>query len=99
MSQVGVNAGRTIADAVRNPIGLVLVALLALSTGRMTMVTIRDRINDQAIAGLHQHLSVAGSPGEIIGQLAPYVAAISIHGHTLTTHHGLPPDLHDRPTP
>lgn len=55
-----------------------------------------DRHNEQAIAGLHQHLAVAGSPEETIDQLVRYVAAISTHGHTLTTHHGLPPALHDQ---
>lgn len=52
------------------------------------------RHNEQAIAGLHQHLTVADSPTETIDQLVRYVAAISTHGHALTTHHGLPPELH-----
>ncbi len=51
------------------------------------------RHNDQAISGLHQTLAIAGSPTDTIEQLIRYIAAISIHGHTLDTHHGLPPDL------
>lgn len=54
------------------------------------------RHNEQAIAGLHQHLAVADSPTETIDQLVRYVAAISTHGHTLTTHQGLPPEHHDQ---
>ena len=54
------------------------------------------RHNEQAIAGLRQHLAVADSPTETIGQLVRYIAAISTHGHTLTTHHGLPPELDDQ---
>ena len=42
------------------------------------------RHNEQAIAGLRQHLAVADSPTETIGQLVRYIAAISTHGHTLT---------------
>lgn len=53
------------------------------------------RHNEQAITGLHQQLAVAHSPTEVIEQLARYIAAISTHGHILTTHHGLPPELND----
>lgn len=52
--------------------------------------------NDHAISGLRQSLAVVGSPTETIGQLVRYVATISAHGHTLATHHGLPPDLLQR---
>ena len=51
------------------------------------------RHNDQAISGLRQTLAITGSPTEIIEQLVRYIAAISSHGHTLETHHGLPPVL------
>ncbi len=54
------------------------------------------RHNDMAIAGLHQTLAVVSTPIETIQQLVRYVAAISSHGHTLQTHHGLPPDLRDQ---
>ncbi len=52
-----------------------------------------ERHNEQAIAGLRQTLAVVDSPTETIEQLIRYVAATSGHGHTLETHHGLPPDL------
>lgn len=52
--------------------------------------------NDQAIEGLHQTLAVVSSPTETIQQLVRYIATISRHGHTLETHHGLPPDLRDQ---
>ena len=52
------------------------------------------RHQEQAIAGLHQHLAVADSPADTIAQLVRYVAAISGHGHTLTAHQVLPPELH-----
>ena len=51
------------------------------------------RHNDQAISGLRQTLAIVGSPTGTIEQLVRYVAAISSHGHTLETHHGLPPVL------
>ncbi|MCP4963959.1 MAG: hypothetical protein GY926_01855, partial [bacterium] len=38
-------------------------------------------------------LAVVSSPTDTIQQLARYVAAISSHGHTLQTHHDLPPEL------
>jgi len=55
-----------------------------------------ERHNDDAIAGLRQSLAVVATPTEVIQQLVRYVASISAHGHTLTTHHGLPPDLRHR---
>lgn len=54
------------------------------------------RHNEQAVAGLRRSLAVVGTPIETIAQLVRYVAAISAHGHTLTAHHGLPPDLQQR---
>lgn len=55
-----------------------------------------NRHSEQAITGLHQQLAVAHSPTETIEQITRYVAAISTHGHTLTTHHGLPPELRNQ---
>lgn len=52
--------------------------------------------NDEAITGLRQALAVVGSPSGTIEQIVRYIAAISSHGHTLETPHGLPPDLRDR---
>ncbi len=49
--------------------------------------------NNEAIAGLHQTLAVVSSPTDTIQQLVRFVAAIPGHGHTLQTHHGLPPEL------
>ncbi|MCP4228451.1 MAG: hypothetical protein GY929_05095 [Actinomycetia bacterium] len=49
--------------------------------------------NNEAIAGLHQTLAVVSSPTDTIEQLVRYVAAISSHGHSLQTHHDLPPEL------
>ena len=55
-----------------------------------------ERHNADAITGLRQSLAVVATPTEIIEQLVRYVASISAHGHTLTTHHGLPADLRHR---
>ena len=52
--------------------------------------------NEQAIAGLREALSVVASPTAAVEQLVRYVASISIHGHTLGGHHGLPPELHEQ---
>jgi len=52
--------------------------------------------NEQATAGLRQALHVVASPPAAIEQLVRYVASISTHGHTIQTHHGLPPELRPR---
>lgn len=49
--------------------------------------------NEHAIDGLRQALAVISSPPQAIEQLVRYIASISRHGHTLTTHHTLPPEL------
>lgn len=50
--------------------------------------------NEHAIDGLRQALAVVSSPPQAIEQLVRYIASISRHGHTLTTHHTFPPELH-----
>jgi AcrR family transcriptional regulator len=50
--------------------------------------------NGHAIDGLRQALAVISSPPQAIEQLVRYIASISRHGHTLTTHHTFPPELH-----
>ena len=49
--------------------------------------------NAHAIAGLRQALSIVASPPAAMEQIARYIASISTHGHTMQTHHGLPPGL------
>lgn len=55
------------------------------------------RIHDQhAIDGLRQALAVVAGPHEVVEQLVRHVAAISTHGHTLSTRLSFPPDLRDQ---
>ena len=52
--------------------------------------------NQHAIDGLRQALAVVSTPDEAIRQLVRHIASISAHGHTITTHHGFPPELRDQ---
>ncbi|MEZ5376199.1 MAG: TetR/AcrR family transcriptional regulator [Acidimicrobiales bacterium] len=52
--------------------------------------------NEHAIAGLRQAMAVVSGPSQGIEQLVRYVASISMHGHSLSTHHHFPPELRNQ---
>jgi AcrR family transcriptional regulator len=58
-----------------------------------------SRHNAAAIEGLRQTLAVVSSPTEHIKQTVRYVAAISVHGHTLDIRQDLPAELRQQLTP
>ena len=49
--------------------------------------------NQHAIEGLRRALAVVADPRDAVEQLVRHIAAISTHGHALTTHQSFPPEL------